>query len=100
MCIGTRLVSELAGEFGVEVVVLVSTERKNSKAKFDHRAGKHVAELVVRIKIKRFATNTVAVRFGNVIGSTGSVIPRSFETRSRKAAHVTVSHRRDWGAIS
>ena len=50
-----------------------------------------MAELVVQDLDKRFLTRYVAVRFGNVIGSTGSVIP-VFQNQIRKGRPLTVTH--------
>jgi FlaA1/EpsC-like NDP-sugar epimerase len=54
-------------------------------------ATKRTAELVIQDLSNRFLTRFVAVRFGNVIGSTGSVIP-IFNEQIRKGGPVTVTH--------
>ena len=89
--LGTRLVGELAGEFGVDVFVLISTD-KAVRPKSIMGATKRVAELAVQDLDQRFATKYVAVRFGNVIGSAGSVIP-IFRHQIQKGGPVTVTHR-------
>jgi len=89
--LGTRLISELAGEFGVEVFVLISTD-KAVRPKSIMGATKRVAELVVQDLTQRFDTKYVAVRFGNVIGSAGSVIP-IFQQQIQKGGPVTVTHK-------
>ncbi|HWP41851.1 MAG TPA: polysaccharide biosynthesis protein, partial [Blastocatellia bacterium] len=87
--LATKLIGELAGEFGVEVFVLISTD-KAVRPKSVMGASKRVAELVVQELNERYDTNYIAVRFGNVIGSAGSVIP-IFRDQIRKGGPVTVT---------
>ena len=72
--LGTRLVAELSGEFQAQVFVLVSTDKAVRPASI-MGATKRAAELVVQDLNGRYDTRYVVVRFGNVIGSAGSVIP-------------------------
>lgn len=90
--LATRLLGELAGEWKVEVFVLVSTD-KAVRPTSVMGASKRFAELVVQDLNLRFNTRFVAVRFGNVIGSTGSVIP-IFLKQIRKGGPVTITDRR------
>ncbi len=90
--LGTNLVGELSGEFGAEVFVLVSTD----KAVFPSSimgATKRMAEFVTQDLNRRFETHFVAVRFGNVIGSAGSVIP-IFQEQIRKGGPITITDKR------
>ncbi len=88
----TRHLGELAGEFKVEVFVLVSTDKAVRPASM-MGASKRVAELVVQDLDRRYDTRYVAVRFGNVIGSAGSVIP-IFQRQVRQGGPVTITDKR------
>ena len=88
--LGTKLVGELSGRSGAEVFVLISSD----KAVFPTSimgATKRLAELVVQDLDRAFDTRFLAVRFGNVIGSNGSVIP-TFREQIKRGGPVTVTH--------
>jgi len=87
--LNTRLVAELAGEFKAEVFVLVSTDKAVRPASM-MGASKRAAELVVQDLSGRYQTRYVAVRFGNVIGSAGSVIP-IFQDQIRNGGPLTIT---------
>ncbi|MBC7795615.1 MAG: polysaccharide biosynthesis protein [Pyrinomonadaceae bacterium] len=87
---GTKTVAELAGKFGAEAFVLISTDKAVNPTSV-MGASKRIAELVVQSANQRFATNYIAVRFGNVLGSAGSVVP-IFKEQIRKNEAVTVTH--------
>jgi FlaA1/EpsC-like NDP-sugar epimerase len=90
--LATQVVAKLAGEYGVEVFVLISTDKAVRPASI-MGASKRVAELVVQDLNRRYETRYVAVRFGNVIGSAGSVIP-IFSEQIRKGGPVTITDKR------
>ncbi|HVQ40405.1 MAG TPA: nucleoside-diphosphate sugar epimerase/dehydratase [Pyrinomonadaceae bacterium] len=88
--LATRSLAELAGQRGVETFVLVSTDKAVCPSSM-MGASKRVSELVIQSLNQRYeATRYVAVRFGNVIGSTGSVI-KVFQDQIRKGGPVTVT---------
>ena len=85
----TRLIGELAGEFAVRDFVLISTDKAVNPTSV-MGASKRIAEIVLQNLNQIYSTNYMAVRFGNVLGSTGSVIP-IFREQILKGESVTVT---------
>ena len=88
--LNTYRLGEIAGRHGAEVFVLISTDKAVRPTSI-MGASKRVAELAVQSLNGTYGTRYVAVRFGNVIGSVGSVIP-IFYDQIRKGGPVTVTH--------
>ncbi len=88
--LATRLLGELAGEFEAASFIQISTDKAVNPTSV-MGASKRVAELVVQDLNPRYPTQFVSVRFGNVLGSAGSVIP-IFKEQILKGGPVTVTH--------
>ena len=72
--LGTRTMAEAAARYGVERFILISTDKAVNPSSV-MGATKRVAEFLVQGMAGRGQTGFVAVRFGNVLGSNGSVVP-------------------------
>jgi FlaA1/EpsC-like NDP-sugar epimerase len=87
--LGTLVVAECAREVGADKFVLVSTD-KAVRASSIMGASKRLAELAI-LSLPETPTQFVGVRFGNVLGSNGSVIPK-FREQIAAGGPVTVTH--------
>jgi FlaA1/EpsC-like NDP-sugar epimerase len=91
--IATRVVAHVAGDMGVGRFVLVSTDKAVAPATV-MGASKALAEFALEAATARFAgTRYAAVRFGNVLGSSGSVVP-IFRRQIERGGPVTVTDER------
>jgi FlaA1/EpsC-like NDP-sugar epimerase len=86
---GTRLMAELAHEFGVKNFVFISTDKAVHPSSV-MGVSKQIAERFVHAMSQDSATRFTVVRFGNVLGSDGSVVP-IFQDQIRRGGPITVT---------
>ena len=90
--LGTKIISDLSHSFKLEKFVMISTDKAVNPTNV-MGASKRIAEIYIENKNKASQTNYVITRFGNVLGSNGSVIP-IFQKQIENGGPITITDER------
>ncbi|MBC8285307.1 MAG: polysaccharide biosynthesis protein [Nitrospinae bacterium] len=88
--LGTKITADLSGKFEAENFILISTDKVVNPTSIMGRT-KNIAEKYIQSLSKEIKTKFITVRFGNVLGSNGSVVPL-FQKQIQQGGPVTITH--------
>ncbi len=88
--LGTKTVADLSVDFNVQKFVMISTDKAVNPTNV-MGASKRIAEIYIQSLGKTSSTKFITTRFGNVLGSNGSVIPR-FKKQIESGGPITITH--------
>ncbi|MDP2168347.1 MAG: polysaccharide biosynthesis protein [Thermodesulfovibrionales bacterium] len=88
---GTKIVAETAKNFGVKKFILISTDKAVNPVNVMGKTKKIAEEIIRGISMNPSGTKHIIVRFGNVLESSGSVVPL-FKDQIKRGGPVTITH--------
>lgn len=90
--LGSHVLADTAGSFGADRFVMISTDKAVNPSSVMGSTKRIAERLIYSLRSRHPKTKYMAVRFGNVLGSRGSVVPK-FEAQIEKGGPVTITHK-------